>query len=425
MKGRFCMNLKAKKFFYAELFFFATLLVTFALLIAVGVFRAYQRGGADFSVFYQAWDLVLHGRGAEIYRVSTDRYLYSPAFAWCGCLLALLSRSSALAVWCCGKILLIFFLLKKMVKALRLEERFVGYNVGIAAFLFLSRPILIDLEYGQINLFIMCGCSIALLDRFELISQSKFRDIFGWIAICFIAVAKIFPAPLLAIPWLVTQSVSKKKLRRERITVLISTAFFLAIPFLFLGWEAGVLIYKDWNAALFDRGIPLEAHNQSFTALLFHYASGLPTHVHSEGIVPLSLGWSYLTETQIIYLSFFWLFSGYFCVLKWLFISPKPFLGWVGVFLGLLIIPSHLIWKPYFVMSIPLATFLIWTQLKGNIKSGWILIILFFLGINFTGFDFIGHRLSAYLESASILLLMHLGMLAFGVLSFLRRSCSK
>ena len=38
-------------------------------------------GGHDFAVFYEAWNLVAHGRGTEIYTTSPDRFLYAPGFA--------------------------------------------------------------------------------------------------------------------------------------------------------------------------------------------------------------------------------------------------------------------------------------------------------------------------------------------------------
>jgi len=77
----------------------------------------------------------------------------------------------------------------------------------------------------------------------------------------------------------------------------------------------------------------------------------------------------------------------------------------------LLIVPSHLIWKPYFVFSLPLAAWLIQRAFRGESVSDWFLLLGLFLGINFTGFDFIGHTWGVQLEAASFLLMMHLVMI--------------
>ena len=167
-----------------------------------------------------------------------------------------------------------------------------------------------------------------------------------------------------------------------------------------------------WRDALVLKGLPLESHNQSFIAFLHHYLSGEPTHILSEGGVPRLLGWSTLSIHQIVLLSLFWTATTMSFTLGWIFSGSKheP-LQWIVVTIALLIIPSHLIWKPYFVMSMPIAIYFFH---QCNHRSGWVsflIITSIFIGINFTGFDFIGHHWGPYFEAASSLLLMHLILL--------------
>src|SRR5690349_12798232 len=74
-----------------------------------GLSRAFVRGGKDFAVFYEAWRLVTLGRGIDVYRVSPDRFLYSPGFAWLFSPLGFLPREIALAIWNGAKLGLLGF----------------------------------------------------------------------------------------------------------------------------------------------------------------------------------------------------------------------------------------------------------------------------------------------------------------------------
>jgi hypothetical protein len=79
-------------------------------------------------------------------------------------------------------------------------------------------------------------------------------------------------------------------------------------------------------------------------------------------------------------------------------------LRWVAVAIGLLFVPSHLIWKPYFVFGIPGAMVLAFSS------QYWLLGIAFVL-INLTGFDIIGGFWSGHLEAASLFLWVHLTLM--------------
>ncbi|MEO5968783.1 MAG: hypothetical protein ABIQ95_02550, partial [Bdellovibrionia bacterium] len=128
-----------------------------------------------------------------------------------------------------------------------------------------------------------------------------------------------------------------------------------------------------------------------------------------EGATPLFLGWASLSTSQIGLLSLFWttLMLGF--GLGWICAGSKhESLKWSAIAIGLLIVPSHLVWKPYFVMSIPLAILFIHQVYK---KNNWISnlgAVAIFMGINLMGFDFVGHNWAAHIEAGSVLLFMHL-----------------
>ena len=86
---------------------------------------------------------------------------------------------------------------------------------------------------------------------------------------------------------------------------------------------------------------------------------------------------------------------------------------WTAVLIALLIVPSHLVWKPYFVFSIPVAILALVRVIQARSYKGGALLGLIFLSFNFTGFDFLGGTLAGYLESASLFLLNHLILIAF------------
>jgi hypothetical protein len=383
-----------------------------SVLVFFGVYRAFTRGASDFNVFYGSWNLVLQGRFDQIYRITSDRYLYSPSFAWLLSPFAFFSHHWSLAIWCGLKVLTLIFIFRKFQSYLSSDKSLAVFAMVSASVLLVIRPVLIDLEYGQVNLFILGACFWALTGHFEK-KCSYFLDGIRWAGLSFVAIAKLFPLPLLLVPFFVTQGVPSKKLKAERMGVLFSSLVIGTLPLVVLGWKSGIALYLDWQKALIDRGFPTESHNQSFTAFLYRYLSGEPTWVRSEGMQPLYLGIKWLSQETIRLLSLSWLFvfMGWFCGL--IISGPKKnqFLAWTSLLIGMSVVPSHLVWKPYFVMSLPLAMLLFWSSVLSKNKIDLLLISIVFFGMNLSGFDFIGHHWASYLESASILLLIHLILL--------------
>ena len=385
------------------------------LLVVMGVYRAFSRGGNDFSVFYQAWKLVLAGHGADVYRVSPDRYLYSPGFAWVFSPLAWVSRPVALAFWCFGKILVLCYLVRKLANSWEKDFSFSSIGVAALGVVLIARPLLIDFEYGQVNLLILGVCVWALYGHFDT-KSSFFLDFIRWLVLSFISVSKLFPMPLMCIPWVVTAGVSIKKRRIEKVSIFLGAGLALFIPLATETWQTAFSLLVDWREAVLARGLPIDSHNQSFAALLYHYLSSYPTHVISEGMTSVSLGYPWLSPDQISLLSLFWGLSTMGLLLGWIFSgSIHAPLRWVAVTIGLLIVPSHLIWKPYFVLSLPLAILIIRRMLRFKSPGLFLKVFLLFAGINLTGFDFMGHYWGSYFESASLFLLIHLAMITMAI----------
>jgi hypothetical protein len=300
----------------------------------------------------------------------------------------------------------LFLLVKK------LSGRQVGLIAAVFGVVFVTRPLLIDFEYGQVNLFILGACVWALLGHDE--EQNCGPAFFQWMTLAFVAVTKIFPLPLLLVPFLVTSGFSRKKLYSERAGIVVGCAIATFLPLFTVGWSGMMRLIKSWGEALLARGLPMESHNQSFTALLYHYLSGNPTQILSEGAQPLVLGSPFLSAETITLVSLFWTLASMGFTLGWIVTSRShPRMKWIAVLIGLLIIPSHLVWKPYFVMSLPLAVLLFQQVFKRTQVSTILITLALFGGINLTGFDFIGHHWAAHFEAASILLVMHVLLMGF------------
>jgi hypothetical protein len=395
-----------------------------ALLVSFGTFRAFTRGGNDFRVFYEAWRLVLQGRGAEIYHVSPDRYLYGPAFAWVLSPLGLLPGVYALGLWCLMKALALGYLIRALANSFG-DGKTSSLTATALGVLVISKPILIDFEYGQVNLFILASAIWALLCHFQEKVSSR-TLLTSWAILAFFAVTKLFPIPLLMVPWLVQQGISPKKRYFEKWGIFFGFVAAFSLPLLFLGYSGAIQHLLDWKQALLAKGLPLESHNQSFTALLYHYLSGDPTPVISEGMRPLQFGFKWLSSDQIALVSLAWTFIALGTVLGWIVFADRHApIQWIAVIIGLLIVPSHLVWKPYFVFSLPLAVYLINRANQNLRKSDFVLLIGLFAGINLTGFDFVGHHWGAHFEAASILLVMHVILLGAVALSGARTQITR
>lgn len=389
------------------------------VLFAVGSVWAFTRGGGDFNVFYEAWRLVLSGWGTEIYKATPDRFLYAPGFAWIFAPLGILPRSWALAGWCLAKTLLLLAMIRGFAVRLPTENRWQSYAIAFAGLLIVARPVLIDFQYGQVNALILGVAALTLLGHFDRRRPTRWDGV-RWFALTVFAVAKLYPLPLLAIPWLATRGVQEKKLHWERIGVLIGGLAIIFLPALSLGASGWVDLLQHWRSAIYDRGLPMESHNQSFAAFLHHYLSGTATHIIANGPQNVLLGAPLLSPALIAQLALAWTLVWVGFLLGWILSSAeRVYLPWLAVMIGVLVIPSHLIWKPYFVLSYPLAVMAVHRALRDQSRRsdawGWLPLGLVFVAINLSGFDLLGSTWGARIEAASVLLFTHVALVAWVV----------
>ena len=126
----------------------------------------------------------------------------------------------------------------------------------------------------------------------------------------------------------------------------------------------------------------------------------------------MTFGFALLSPVLIRGLSIGWMVATIFFLVCWLIASRfKPPLNWIAVATALVIVPSHLIWKPYFIMGLPAAILVLNHCAKADFAWKQALIcVLLFCAINLTGFDVVGHAAGARFEAAATLLWAHLVM---------------
>jgi hypothetical protein len=190
----------------------------------------------------------------------------------------------------------------------------------------------------------------------------------------------------------------------------------LAIPAVSLGASGAWDMLWKWKDALVAKGFPMESHNQSFAAMMYHFFSGAPTHLIFEGPQWRVLGPGGMSEQVIELVAIAWGLATTGILLGWLLNGSKPSpLRWLSVALALLIVPSHLVWKPYFVMGLPVAI-LAWHQaivdLRQESANRLILVLIALVGMNLTSFDIVGGWIAAWAEAGSLMLFMHLILVA-------------
>jgi hypothetical protein len=380
-------------------------------IAAVGTVWAFTRGGADFRVFYHAWSLAMAGHGADIYRDSPDRFLYAPGFAWLFAPLALLPMSWALALWCALKLVLVGWVVYFSAKILKIDFSLAAWGVVL-----LVRPILIDFEYGQVNLFILAACawpvfrSLRYSDCHDNSLSNDSSNDFGeawdflsWALLGIVAVGKLFPAPLLLLPLL---------LRRRRGVSFLGAStgvlVMLFLPVFSQGWSGLASLYPEWWGALVSRGLPLESHNQSFTAFLYHFLSGEPTEIIAQHRRQMLLGGAFFSLEQIRLLTLAWIALTASFIVSLIVSDRTPGFSRRALLIALLVVPSHLVWKPYFSMGLPLAIAIIAMLIKSPKRARWFWLSVAFAFMNLTGFDFVGLDWGARLESASLMLFAYL-----------------
>jgi hypothetical protein len=379
-----------------------------SLIVTIGTFWAFDRGAHDFTVFYGAWRMVIEGQAANLYHGTSDRFLYAPGFAWLFSPLGLLPRNFALAIWCFVKAAILGLLVREF-QPMR-GSKFASIGAASWGVAILARPLLIDFQYGQVNTLIVGACAWALLGHFRK-GRGDAWDFARWFVLAVAALGKLFPLPLLVVPWLVREGIGSRKLGLERAGIIAGLLVTFLIPALTLGFSGIAPLMHDWHLALMSRGIPLESHNQSFTAFMHHFFSGELTHVVAFGMNPVPLGTKWLSETTIAFLSLAWMaITGGFLVAWLLSASRRPTASWIAVMIAVLILPSHLVWKPYFVMALPLAM-LAASRARDTVQFVWLAVI--FAAVNLTGFDVVGADLGARFEAGSVLLWAELGLIWF------------
>lgn len=383
-------------------------LLATGLLVALGTFWSYQRGGLDFLVFHEAWRLVLSGKTELVYSVSPDRFLYAPGFALVFAPLGAIPREIALGLWCLLKALALGAVIAKLARALRVPA-------GIAALgaVFVARPLLIDLQYGQVNLLIACVATWALLRHFEREPGGRW-DFIAWFLLAFAALAKLFPLPLLLVPWFFSSGIRPERIRLERAGSVLGFLLIVFLPFFARGWSGGLALYSGWYDALLARGTPIESHNQSFISLLRHLFSGDPTPVLAQGMRTVDVGVAWLSPQAIGLLSTAWSIAIAGLALGWIISGPfQSPMRWVAIAVGVLILPSHLVWKPYFVMALPAAALAIREALVSRELWKKLFVGAIFVAMNFTSLDFLGLDLASRFEASAFLLVLHVALLAF------------
>ena len=96
-----------------------------------------------------------------------------------------------------------------------------------------------------------------------------------------------------------------------------------------------------------------------------------------------------------------------------IFWRPAAGALWAGVFVALLILPSHLVWKPYFVFGVGLGAAVMPWVLERRERLLFAVPLFFFA--NFTTYEFLGRPVAAYFESYCSMMVAHLGLIGLGI----------
>jgi hypothetical protein len=405
-------------------------LLVIALLVGIGTAWSFQRGAPDFDVFFTAWKLVVDGRGASIFGGTPDRFLYAPGFAWLFAPLGWLPRDVALALWCFLKAGALGLFIRSIRDALGGVRQPYSMAFACLSVVFVTRPLLIDFQYGQINVIMLGVAAWALTARF-LGGPANRWDFIRWFLLGVVAGTKLILLPLLLVPWVVFAGVSSKRVTFERVGSCAGVLFVLFLPVLTEGFSGFYSLMLSWREALLSRGMPLETHNQSISALLSR-AFGI------EDFRVIALG-SGMTMSPLFRWSaafvnifgFIWTLCAGIFLLFWLVMGSKKAPGyWAMIMLSLLIVPSHLVWKPYFIFSAPVAALVFQDAwIKANrvaVPGRWywqrwcrrygrvILVSVLFVVLTFSSVDFVGPVVAGRIEAASLFMLAHLLMLFLG-----------
>jgi hypothetical protein len=380
--------------------------IALGFVLSLGTFRAFQMGGNDFAVFHSAWRTVLSGAGANVYHSTPDRFLYAPGFAWLFCWMGLLPEKVALGVWSLGKV-------AALLSALVLFSRMLGKGKGILCWglLIFARPIVIDLQYGQVNLLILVMCCWALYFLLKADASKRLRAT-AWLMMGIVCACKPIALPLLAVPWVMRARTV------ERSASIAGVLLALLSPAVSVGLAGALALIADWKTALFQKGIPLETHNQSFGGFLERVLGDSPSpYIALEQ--KLALGQSWLSGPTLKLVAVAWSLITLGLLSAFIFRGPQSRgksdqAFWIALVIGMLVLPSHLVWKPYFVFGIPAA---ICAVSAVRTWKGAAFLAALLAVVNFTGFDLIGYYWAPRFEAYSSWLFVHLALLIFSAQS--------
>lgn len=376
------------------------LIIPFSL-VSLGTYWAMVKGGHDFNVFYHAWGVALRAHAHEIYTYgsSPDRFLYAPGFAWVLSFLALIPKKIALLIWCLVKALLLGLVVK------RFDQKKWAACLGL---LFVARPLLIDFQYGQVNIFILCLAMLALDDVTKKTTH-QFLSFFKWFLLAIVAFSKIYALVLLCVPWVLGRA---QKYSAQKAGLVFGLVFIVVLPAFFVGYDSTIHLYRDWWMALSQKGMPFDSHNQSFVNFLHHVFGGVSIPImflerKDYFLAPQTLS---LQTIQLLSTAYFFMTASLLSSVLFLWERLKPAV-WMALLISMVILPAHLVWKPYFVFIFPLAALVVENKKPVSI----VFLFALFALLNLTSFDLIGIRMAAILESSAVFLWVH-WILVFWVL---------
>jgi hypothetical protein len=387
------------------------------LLFAIGFYKGLRSGGLDFRVFDHAARLALGGHAEALYREGPDRFLYAPGFAYLLAPLATLPFAWTHPIWLL--ICALTYLAAMRLFAKRIDrENGLGVIAVSLATIFLMRSIWIDLRYGQVNLLILGASIWAFITATSEDTEPQARPgsrFWSWFFFSIAAFAKLYPLAL----FLVLVLRPRRKILPAIYGSVAGLVLLLLLPAIFSDTPSEAL-YGEWMRALIARGFPLETHNQSMLAFLQRIFSGEIIRSHQTGGDPMLLGSRLLSDPTIR--TVFGLFSltvAFFFVrtVRRAVVRENPLA--LGLGLALCFLPAHLVWKPYFLMGVPLvAAVFAWTSAQParairRKVSG--LIFVLFVVAHASSAEVVGRPASAWYEAFSGFLWIHLAFIAFGI----------
>jgi hypothetical protein len=400
-------------------------------VLALGIFWSLTRGAPDYRVFDEAGSLVLSGRFMAIYSETPDRFLYAPGFAWIFSPLSRIGTTAGLVFWGLFKasVLIHAFLLLGR----ELESRFrIHRSQALWGLVVCARPLLIDFQYGQVNS-LMLGAAVGAAMSFVCQEPERKTTLFYWMLLAWVGVAKLYVLPVLALIYL-PSTWRNRSWDSIRLAVVGMIASILLLPLIQVSIDQWETLYREWVLAIQTRGIPLETHNQSFFAFLERAFGGVPAHVvalyasRDFGLGPI-LSFDQIQKTAVA-LSFVMM-----ALMIWILLRHSRGPIAMSVLVALLVLPSHLVWKPYAIFAAPVASVIAaWAfgalrEPKRIHWGRWMILFAGFCLMSLSTINLLGAEGIARFEGYSGLYWTHLAMtliaMAIGFYSNRANSCPR